>query len=67
MIEVCKRYLPQLSCGLSDPRVQVHIQDGEEFIASNKQMFDVVITDSPDPIDESGNERERVGVYVADR
>ena len=66
VIEVCKHHLPQLSCGFSDPRVQVHIQDGQEFIAKNKQKFDVIITDSPDTIYENGNERERVGVYVVE-
>ena len=66
VIEVCKRYLPQLSCGFSDPRVQVHIQDGQEFIAKNKQKFDVIITDSPDTFLDDGNERERVGVYVVE-
>jgi len=64
VVEISKQYLPQLSSGFSDPRVQVHIQDGQGFITKNKQKFDVIITDSPDSLYENGNERERVGVYV---
>ena len=54
MIEISKQYLPQLSCGFSDPRVQVHVQDGKEFMAQYNQEFDVIITDSSDPVGEKG-------------
>ena len=56
MVEISKQYLPQQSCGFSDPRVQVHIQDGEEFVAQHKQKFDVIITDSSDPVGEEERE-----------
>ena len=58
MVELSKQYLSHLSCGLSDPRVQLHIQDGEMFVAQCKQMFDVIITD---PSDDLGENRERQG------
>ena len=54
MIEISKEYLPQVSCGLSDPRVKIHIQDGIEFIAQHTQEFDVIITDSTGPFGEKG-------------
>ena len=50
VVELSKEYLPQLSCGLSDGRVQVHYQDGAEFMAQHKNMFDIIITDSSDPV-----------------
>ena len=54
MIEISKQYLPQLSCGFSDSRVQVHVQDGKEFMVQYNQEFDVIITDSSDPVGAKG-------------
>lgn len=34
--------------GFADPRVSVHIQDGNVFLEKNKGRFDVIITDSSD-------------------
>ncbi len=50
MIELNKKYLPQLSVGFSNPKVEVHIQDGNEFLNDHNNEFDVIITDSSDPI-----------------
>lgn len=52
MMEVCKQYLPYMSVGFSNPLVQVHTQDGAEFLLNNRERFDVIITDSSDPIGE---------------
>ena len=53
MVELSKQYLPHLSCGLSDPRVHLHILDGKNLGALFKQKFDVIITDASDDIGES--------------
>lgn len=50
VIEVSKKYLPFMSSSFSDPKVTVHIKDGAKFMAENPQKFDVIITDSSDPI-----------------
>lgn len=50
VIEASKKYLPKLSQGFNDPRVKVHIYDGAKFMQENKDSFDVIITDSSDPI-----------------
>ncbi len=50
VIELNKKYLPQLSIGFSNPKVKVHIQDGNKFLNNHKEQFDVIITDSSDPI-----------------
>ena len=50
MIELSKQYLPSMSIGYADPRVKVHIQDGAEFLIDHCDSFDVIITDSSDPI-----------------
>lgn len=50
VIDVSKKYLPQLACGFDDPRVTVHIEDGNEFLSQRQQAYDVIIVDSSDPI-----------------
>jgi spermidine synthase len=50
VVENSKRYLPEISCGLSDPRCEVLFQDGIEFIAQHENSFDVVLVDSTEPI-----------------
>ncbi|OBZ72751.1 Saccharopine dehydrogenase [NADP(+), L-glutamate-forming] [Grifola frondosa] len=50
VIRVSKQYLPHMSSLLSDPRVVVHIGDGFKFLAENTSSYDVIITDSSDPV-----------------
>lgn len=39
-----------MSSLLSDPRVTVHIGDGFKFLSENESTYDVIITDSSDPV-----------------
>jgi len=50
VVEVSKQYLPEISCGLSDPRAEVFIGDGIKYVQEHKNEFDVIIVDSTDPI-----------------
>ena len=50
VIQVSKEFLPSLSIGFEDPRVEVHMEDGNEFMKRHRRNFDVIITDSSDPI-----------------
>ncbi|KAJ8901942.1 hypothetical protein NDN08_004144 [Rhodosorus marinus] len=50
VIEMSKTYLPGLACGYNDPRVSVQIMDGAEYMRQHMNYFDVIITDSSDPI-----------------
>ena len=50
VIDVSKKYLPELAKGYDDPRVTVKIMDGAKFMEENKDSFDVIITDSSDPV-----------------
>jgi spermidine synthase len=50
VIDVSKKYLPTLAEGYNDPRVKVHIMDGAKFMEANQDSFDVIITDSSDPV-----------------
>jgi spermidine synthase len=51
VVEFSKQYLPSLSNGaFDDPRVEVVIQDGCQFVKNSPKKFDVIICDSTDPI-----------------
>ena len=50
VIDVSKKYLPSLAKGYDDPRVTVKIMDGAVFMDQNQDAFDVIITDSSDPV-----------------
>ncbi|ESO88834.1 hypothetical protein LOTGIDRAFT_218994 [Lottia gigantea] len=48
--EVSKKYLPKLASSFADPKFTLHVQDGFEFLKSHEGTYDVIITDSSDPI-----------------
>lgn len=51
VIEMCKEYFPNHSQGaFDDPRVEIVIADGVEFVNQTTKKYDVVISDSTDPI-----------------
>ncbi|SCZ91057.1 BZ3500_MvSof-1268-A1-R1_Chr1-3g02520 [Microbotryum saponariae] len=47
---VSREYLPHMAAGFNDPRVTVHIGDGFKWLDTHKGEFDVIITDSSDPV-----------------
>ncbi|KAG2066626.1 hypothetical protein BDR04DRAFT_1136654 [Suillus decipiens] len=50
VIRVSKKYLPHMSALLDSPRVKVFVGDGFKFLAENEATYDVIITDSSDPL-----------------
>jgi len=44
--------LPSLAKGFDSPKLTVHIGDGFDFIKKHQKEFDVIITDSSDPVGE---------------
>lgn len=51
VIDLCKQYFPNHSAGaFEDPRVNIVIDDGKAFVANCRDTFDVIISDSTDPI-----------------
>jgi spermidine synthase len=51
VVDMCIEYFPKHSDGaFEDPRLNLVIDDGAAFIANNQEQFDVIITDSTDPI-----------------
>lgn len=47
---VSRKYLPVMAAALDHSKVTVHIGDGFEFLQSRKNCYDVIITDSSDPV-----------------
>lgn len=51
VIDMCRTYLPNHSQGaFDDPRVEIVIDDGRHFVKTTSDRFDVIISDSTDPI-----------------
>lgn len=51
VIELCRKYLPNHSQGAyDDPRVRIVIDDGLNFVQTTQARFDIIISDSTDPI-----------------
>lgn len=51
VVEMCQTYFPEHSQGaFDDPRLHLVIDDGAAFMRANRERFDVIITDSTDPI-----------------
>jgi len=47
--ELCKKYFPEHSKGLMDPRVHIYNQDGLHFLRSVHNEYDIIVNDSTDP------------------
>lgn len=51
VVDMCRKYLPGHSQGaFDDPRLNLVIADGADFVKNCKDKFDVIIVDSTDPI-----------------
>ncbi|CAK1601344.1 unnamed protein product [Parnassius mnemosyne] len=50
VIEVSKKYLPFMAVGFNSEKLTLHVGDGFEFMKNHSREFDVIITDSSDPV-----------------
>ena len=50
VINKCREFIPSMASALDDPRVHIHIRDGFQFLQENTNTFDVLVTDSSDPV-----------------
>lgn len=50
VVELSKKYLPNMACGFDSPKLTLTIGDGFDFMKNHVGEFDVIITDSSDPI-----------------
>nr|KJB52600.1 hypothetical protein B456_008G269900 [Gossypium raimondii] len=51
VIDVSKKFFPELAVGFEDPRVDLHVGDAIEFLRhAPKGKYDAIIVDSSDPV-----------------
>ncbi|KAJ9102498.1 hypothetical protein QFC21_002898 [Naganishia friedmannii] len=50
VVRVSKQFLPHMASVLTDDRVTVFIGDGFKFLPEHENEYDVIITDSSDPV-----------------
>ncbi|XP_043210160.1 spermidine synthase-like isoform X2 [Amphibalanus amphitrite] len=50
VVDVSKRLLPFMAAGFQSPKLELHFGDGLEFMKQHRDEFDVIITDSSDPV-----------------
>ncbi|KAI3720599.1 hypothetical protein L2E82_31588 [Cichorium intybus] len=51
VIDVSKKFFPELAVGFDDPRVHLHVADAVEFIRNTPRgKYDAIIVDSSDPV-----------------
>lgn len=50
VIDASREFLPEISSGLSDPRVEVLVADGLEHVRKHKSTYDVILVDSTEPV-----------------
>jgi spermidine synthase len=55
VVQASREYLPTLSCGFADPRVEVVEAEGSAFLARTTKKFDVIIIDSTDPVGQAAS------------
>lgn len=55
VIELSRKYLPFMAEGFSSPKLTLNVCDGFEYMRQHRNEFDVVVTDSSDPIGPAEN------------
>lgn len=50
VIEAARRFFPEISSAFGDPRVEIKIADGIEYVRSLESTCDVIIVDSTEPV-----------------
>ena len=50
VVEASRKYLPEISCAMDHPKVEIIIDDGIKHVRDNKNTYDVIMVDSTDPI-----------------
>jgi spermidine synthase len=50
VVRLSKKYLPEVSGNLSDPRVRFIYRDGIAYVKEQRDAYDVIIVDSSDPV-----------------
>jgi spermidine synthase len=55
IVNTCKKYFPQMACSFKDPKVNLIIEDGKNFVKTTKGEYDIILVDSTDPLNQSSS------------
>ena len=50
VLDVSRKYFPEIAAGLDHPKSELQIGDALEYIKDKRDVFDVILSDSTDPI-----------------
>lgn len=50
VINASREFIPSVSCALDNPRLEIVIRDGIDYVNAINETFDIVLIDSTDPI-----------------
>jgi spermidine synthase len=50
VITASRQYLPEIACGLGDPRVEICVEDGLRHVKEHEDSYDVIMVDSTEPV-----------------
>jgi spermidine synthase len=50
VINASCKYLPEISVGLRDPRVEIRVEDGLRHVREHADTYDVILVDSTEPV-----------------
>ena len=66
VVEVSRKYLPDVAIGLNDPRVEIRIGDGAAFLTETPGTWDAVIIDSTDICEDAAHGDEIASPLATD-
>jgi len=50
VVEACREFIPQTSSVFTNPKLDLLIEDGVKYMKESKDLYDVILIDSTDPI-----------------
>lgn len=50
VVDACREHIPLTASVLSNPKLELRIEDGVKYMAETEEKFDVILIDSTDPI-----------------
>jgi spermidine synthase len=50
VIASAQKYLPEIACALTHPKVEVKVEDGIAYLKQCRDQFDVILVDSTEPV-----------------
>ncbi|MBL7169491.1 MAG: hypothetical protein ISS48_00550 [Candidatus Aenigmarchaeota archaeon] len=66
VIEACKTHFDPINKGFDDPRLNIHIIDGKEFLEKSNEVYDLIIISATAPFNADGTHSMAYRLYQKD-